>query len=158
MRRGAARLCPRERERAICIEFRPLKSASLISVRTSDAYKNVPRAYDKRLTRSFIRTGITDQRGATRRDATRGFNSSGWRGGASANARTIGGATRRREFRPLFVNIFLRLNFNPTRRIGLSEISLVCSAATELDLNRFTLRCQIRLLPGAQLELIFSVP
>lgn len=41
--------------RAIYIEFHPLKSASLISVRTSDArHKNVPRAYDKRLTRSFI--------------------------------------------------------------------------------------------------------
>lgn len=60
--RGAT-LSTRARACEICIEFRPLKSASLISVRTSDAYKNVPRAYDKRLTRSFIRTGITDRRG-----------------------------------------------------------------------------------------------
>lgn len=77
--------------------------------------------------------------------------------GLAARTRRGPSAERRREFRPLFVNIFLRLNFNPTRRIGLSEISLLCSVATELDLNRFTLRCQIRLLPRAQLELIFSV-
>jgi len=57
-----ATLSTRVRACEICIEFRPLKSASLISVRTSDAYKNVPRAYDKRLTRSFIRRGAA-QRG-----------------------------------------------------------------------------------------------
>lgn len=66
MRRGTRAILS-ARARRVRIEFRPLKSASLISVRTSDAYKNVPRAYDKRLTRSFIRAAITDRRGATRR-------------------------------------------------------------------------------------------